>query len=1055
MGRFTLIVVAVFWLGFASRLTAAEPVQLNGHTFTLPDGFSIELVTGTEHTKRPIAATFDPDGNLYITEASGTNDPVQKQLADKPHTIRKLTDTDGDGKFDRSTVFADKLMLPQGIMWFNGSILVGTPPTIEKLTDTDGDGKADNRETWFDGKTLTNCANDLHGPYPGPDGWIYWTKGAFAKQEHTLPNGKKFPTRASHIFRAKPDGTGLEPVMTGGMDNPVDVAFSPTGDRFFTTTFLQHPAGGKRDGIIHAVYGGLYGKDHDPIYEHPWTGPDLLAPMTHLGAAAPCGLHCLESDQFGPEYRNNLFACCFNMHKVTRHVLVPTGSTYTTKDTDFLTSDNLDFHPTDVIEDADGSLLVVDTGGWYKLCCPTSMLVKPDVFGGIYRIRKTGSHKLKDPRGKAIDWKKATADELVATLGDVNPVVRQQAIEIMGSNPTVMLPLLEKAMRESKSPLFRQNALWAAARFDHLPNQTVHPGPGLPHVLLTCLNMARSALDDESVEVRLVALHLISIYRDKTSKESLIKVLRTGTHLERRLAAEALGRIGDSSSVSALLDVLKDPADRTLEHAVIYALIEIGDAMATAKGLDSDKPKVRRAATIALDQMPKGGLQADSVTKELESSDSSLREVVWWILSRHGEMGSSLVPKFRERLEKGGLANSYEYGELLMILTRLSANADVQKLLAETVLSKVNTPNDALKIQISLQAMSRSGLKTVPEVWQHALIEYLNSRSVNLSFVVLVIRAFPGGKSFPSKLEEAFRRIAVEGNYATSIVFAALDAIPNGLPEVPDVLFQQLIGRFARTQDSPSFIPEAASILSKSTLTSAQLVQVAEVFKTVGPIEQPKLLNAFSKSTDESVGLALLRALNDPKVRPSLRHEIVKPIFDKYPDSVKTAAQPLFAKLEAARTGERKKLEELVAETKDGDIRRGQVVFNSVKAACITCHSMGYLGGKTGPDLTRIGGVRRERDLLEAIVFPNASFVRSYEPVKVVTTDGRTLTGILKKDAPDEVLLLTNANDEVRVLRTDIESLTPGTISVMPSGLDQQLTKQDLADLIAFLRASK
>ena len=60
----------------------------------------------------------------------------------------------------------------------------------------------------------------------------------------------------------------------------------------------------------------------------------------------------------------------------------PSGATFTTTDEDFVTSPDLDFHPTDVLEDADGSLVVVDTGGWYKLCCPSSQLQKPDVLGG-------------------------------------------------------------------------------------------------------------------------------------------------------------------------------------------------------------------------------------------------------------------------------------------------------------------------------------------------------------------------------------------------------------------------------------------------------------------------------------------------------------------------------------------------------------------------------------------------------------------------------------------------------------------------------------------------
>ena len=98
-----------------------------------------------------------------------------------------------------------------------------------------------------------------------------------------------------------------------------------------------------------------------------------------------------DSDVFGAEYRDNLFLCQFNLRKVSRHILRPAGSTYTSEDSDFVSSDFVDFHPTDVQVDADGSLLVIDTGGWYKLCCPTSQLWKPDVVGGIYRVRKIGA----------------------------------------------------------------------------------------------------------------------------------------------------------------------------------------------------------------------------------------------------------------------------------------------------------------------------------------------------------------------------------------------------------------------------------------------------------------------------------------------------------------------------------------------------------------------------------------------------------------------------------------------------------------------------------------
>src|SRR5262249_51779347 len=380
-------------------------IQPNGHTFTLPAGFTIELAAASPLVDRAIVADFDEQGRLYVADSSGSNEKVDLQVLKKPHRIVRLEDTDGDGKFDKSVVFADKMMFPEGCMWYAGSLYVAAPPSIWKLTDTDGDGVADQRVEWFKGQTLTGCANDLHGPYLGPDGWIYWAKGAFAKQTHQV-NGKPFVTRAAHLFRARPDGSGIQPVMTGGMDNPVDVVFTPGGERIFTTTFFQHPGGGRRDGLIHAVYGGIYGKDHDPIYEHPWTGPSLMPVLTHMGPAAPCGLHHYESDTFGPEYKDNLFACQFNMQKVSRHVLTPDGATFKSRDEDFLVSDNRDFHPTDVLEDADGSLLVVDTGGWYKLCCPTSQLVKPDILGAIYRVRRIGATKVNDPRGLKMAWDK-------------------------------------------------------------------------------------------------------------------------------------------------------------------------------------------------------------------------------------------------------------------------------------------------------------------------------------------------------------------------------------------------------------------------------------------------------------------------------------------------------------------------------------------------------------------------------------------------------------------------------------------------------------------------
>jgi putative heme-binding domain-containing protein len=247
----------------------------------------------------------------------------------------------------------------------------------------------------------------------------------------------------------------------------------------------------------------------------------------------------------------------------------------------------------------------------------------------------------------------------------------------------------------------------------------------------------------------------------------------------------------------------------------------------------------------------------------------------------------------------------------------------------------------------------------------------------------------------------------------------------------------------------------AADALTRSRLSNEQLVFAAQVLGSLSPVELPRLLGLFEKSKDEKVGQELVAGLRVKGLRGIVRAEMVKPILDKYPKSVQAEAEKLYAELAEARAGENRKLETMLAAMKPGDIRRGQLVFNNAKTQCIACHKVGYVGGTNGPDLTRIGGIRTERDLLESIVFPSASFVRSYEPVRVVTTDERTFNGVLKKDAPDEIIVVVAADKEERIARADVASITPSAVSLMPSGLDQQLTPQDLADLVAFLKACK
>jgi putative heme-binding domain-containing protein len=312
----------------------------------------------------------------------------------------------------------------------------------------------------------------------------------------------------------------------------------------------------------------------------------------------------------------------------------------------------------------------------------------------------------------------------------------------------------------------------------------------------------------------------------------------------------------------------------------------------------------------------------------------------------------------------------------------------------------------------------------------------------------------PASRDGDQGLGGALQKIGGDARTPTEVRLDALAAVPGGLMTVAPGLFAFLTAEL--TPDHPVVTRGAAAeILSKAKLDDEQLIALAEVMKTVGPLEVDRLLVAFGRSSSERIGRALVAALGRSPALASLRPETLKPRLTKFPKEVQKEAEGLYDRLSGDAAKQKERLEELLPSLTGGDIRRGQMVFNSPKAACVACHAIGYIGGKVGPDLTRIGQVRNERDLLEAILFPSASFVRSYEPVTIALRDGRVLSGVPKKDAPEEIILATGPSEEARIARTEIEETRPGTVSIMPAGLDQQLTTQDLADLVTFLRACR
>jgi len=346
-------------------------------------------------------------------------------------------------------------------------------------------------------------------------------------------------------------------------------------------------------------------------------------------------------------------------------------------------------------------------------------------------------------------------------------------------------------------------------------------------------------------------------------------------------------------------------------------------------------------------------------------------------------------------------------------------------------------------------------LKDPPTAWAHPVADCLAGKNDTvLQAAVAAARVLGQSKTNTTDFCEALLRIANTEAYPAALRIEALAALPTGLSAVKPELLSFLCAN-VDPEKPVALRSDAVSVLTKARLTDDQLIILSGAVKTAGPLEMTRLLSAFEGSSNGQVGMKLLEALKSSKGLASLRPDLLQTVLAKYPESVQQQGKELLALLQVDTEKQRAHLEELLASLQKGDIRRGQAIFNSQKAACASCHAMGYLGGHVGPDLTSIGQIRTERDLLESIIYPSASFVRSYEPYIVRTKSDEDYNGVLRKDAPDEIVLVTGPTTEVRIARSEIADIRPSTVSVMPAGLEQQLSKQELADLVAFLKATK
>lgn len=1007
--------------------SGSAPATAPAPAVQVPPGFEVITAAAMPLIKFPMMGGFDERGRLFIAENAGVNLDDKALLEQLPSRITMLEDTDGDGVFDRSSVFADKLGFPQGALWHDGALYVGDAPSIWRLEDRDGDGRADHRTAIATGFKSTGNAADVHGPFLHPNGRLYWCHGRKGHEVYQNSGGALVSKGlGARIWSCRPDGTDIQVHAGGGMDNPVEVTFNEQGEMFGTANIFQ--ANPRSDAIIHWVHGGVYPRvDQEPVLaEFARTG-DLLPPVAFIGHVAPSGIVLPRSDTWGPDYRHNVFYAEFNTRRVMRVPLERNGGTYRGHAQPFATAAEPGVHFTDVIEDADGSLLLVNTGAWFRRGCPTSVVARADITGAIYRVRRTDGRRVADPRGNTISWKTSPAGVLAGWLGDPRPAVRDRAVAELARQGDAAVSALAPALAD-RNPLVRINAIWALTRIG---------SPGAKAI-------ARGALGDADARVREVACHSAFVTADAEAAGVLATRLADEAPAVQREAARALGRLRDARSVAPLGAAAAQPRDPMTTHAITYALLQIDAPTETQKLLRHREPLVRRAALIALDHSANAKLEPDPVFAALREGSAELRAAALQIALRHPDWGRPAADFLKSAL--GRTTQPATADLCARLLAAFLPAAEVR----EWVRGQLAARPAGMKLDplVLLDAIARTP-GAWDEAWRDFLVDALRSPDSARAQAALRAINVHRKQDFSAALQEVGR----DASRPTALRVAALQ-LAAGSDVAMDASSFSLVLEPLTGGASADARMQAANVLGGAKLTRAQLLKLIDVLPAASPMELPPLLGAFQRGpADPEIGAKVLAALRTAPGRWGVQQTTLQTLFQRYPAPAYENAAPLISEIMNQNVAKDGRLAELETLAVGGDPARGKAAFLAGAGACLSCHRVADTGGTLGPDLTQIGRIRSTRDLLEAIAFPNATIARGYDAFQVTTKDGNNLVGTMPRETADTVFVVTADAKENPVPRSSIAKVEPVAMSLMPPGLDRAIEPKVLADLVAYFKS--
>jgi putative heme-binding domain-containing protein len=374
-------------------------------------------------------------------------------------------------------------------------------------------------------------------------------------------------------------------------------------------------------------------------------------------------------------------------------------------------------------------------------------------------------------------------------------------------------------------------------------------------------------------------------------------------------------------------------------------------------------------------------------------------------------------------------------------------NHEVQRLIADTLARPETTKPVRLLL---LEAIEQSSATPCPQVWVTALGRELQHGDLETRWQAISAIARHSITDF----DDSLQKLAFDAKETNTLRVAAIAALAARLSPVDPHLFEFLRGMLA-SGCGPLARLAAAQTLSTLRLNNNQMLSVARSIGESDALVLSALLRTFEHCSNAPAAMSLIIALGHTPAGANVSPEELRHVLSSYPSGARVAARTMLGARGEEMDKQQTQLDDSVPLLADGDVAQGKALFFRKKAACSGCHRVGAEGGLTGPGLTDISKMRSARELLEAILYPSPILTPDYELFSVDTVAGQNYNGIITRLTPSAVWLRNTNRVENKIEVQSIRNMTPSSSSIMPKGLGDLLTKDELRDLLAYLQSLK